>query len=82
MVGHHIEISNRFICDYVAVFQIAKQCKAMPCHKSPFVKGGFRGNVNVIEDIGPTPANENRRNIAVSPVVVAGGGLEPPTSGL
>ena len=28
------------------------------------------------------PANENRRNIAVSPVVVAGGGLEPPTSGL
>ena len=34
-VGHHIEISNRFIRDYVAVFQIAKQCKALPCHKPP-----------------------------------------------
>ena len=25
-----IEISNRFLRDYVAVFQIAKQCKATP----------------------------------------------------
>ena len=56
MVGHHIEISNLFIRDYVAVFQIAKQCKTESCHKSPFVKGGFRGNVNVIEDISPPPA--------------------------
>ena len=29
---------------------IAKQCKTKSCHKSPFAKGGFRGNVNVIED--------------------------------
>ena len=50
VVGHHIEISNRFIHDYVAVFQIAEQCKTRSCHKSPFAKGGFRGNVNMIED--------------------------------
>ena len=55
MVGQHIEISNRFICDYAAVFQIAKQCKTLSCHKSPFVKGGFRGNVviNAHEIIDP-----------------------------
>ncbi len=55
MVGHHIEISNRFIRNYVAVFQIAKQCKTESCHKSPFDKGGFRGNVNVIEDSNLRP---------------------------
>ncbi len=81
MVGQHIEISNRFIHDYVAVFQIAKQCKTRSCHKSPFIKGGFRGECKC-EPFESDPRNENRRNIAVSPVVVAGGGLEPPTSGL
>jgi hypothetical protein len=50
VVGHHIEISNRFICYFEAATYIAKQCKTMSCHKSPFAKGGFRGNVNVIED--------------------------------
>ena len=69
MVGHHIEISNRLLHALEATITIAKQCKAEPCHKSPFVKGGFRGNVNVSRS-RPTPANENRRNIAVSPVVV------------
>ena len=43
MVGHHIEISNRFIHDYVAVFQIAKQCKTKSCHKPPLSKGGLEG---------------------------------------
>ena len=43
MVGLHIEISNRFILDYVAVFQIAKQCKTESCHKSPFAKGDLGG---------------------------------------
>ena len=83
MVGLHIEISNRFILDYVAVFQIAKQCKTESCHKSPFVKGGFMGNVNVTEDISPPPATikkEGKSNDLSS--MVAGGGLEPPTSGL
>ena len=56
MVGHHIEISNRFLHDFEATITIAKQCKAKPCHKSPFAKGGFRGNVNVIEDISPRTA--------------------------
>ena len=50
MVRLSIEISNRFIHDFEAVIQIAKQCKAKSCHKSPFVKGGFRGNVNMTED--------------------------------
>ena len=43
MVGHHIEISNRFICDYVAMFQIAEQCKTKSCHKPPLSKGGLEG---------------------------------------
>ena len=43
VVGHHIEISNRFIRDYVAVFQIAKQCKTRSCHKPPLSKGGLEG---------------------------------------
>ncbi len=43
MVGLHIKISNRFLLDYVAVFQIAKQCKATPCHKPPLSKGGLEG---------------------------------------
>ena len=43
MVGHHIEISNRFIHDYVAVFQIAKQCKTRSRHKPPLSKGGLEG---------------------------------------
>ena len=42
-VGNHIEISNRFIRDYVAVFQIAKQCKAKPCHKPSLSKEGLGG---------------------------------------
>ena len=50
MVGLHIKISNRFICDYVAVFQIAKQCKTEPCHKFPFAKGDLRGGVEMTED--------------------------------
>ena len=36
LVGHHIEISNRFIRDYVAVFQIAKQCKTSLATSPPF----------------------------------------------
>ena len=55
VVGHHIEISNRFLHDLNATTKIAKQCKAKPCHKSPFAKGGFRGNVNMIEDTSPPP---------------------------
>ena len=35
MVGHHIEISNRFLHDFEATIAIAKQCKAEPCHKPP-----------------------------------------------
>ena len=41
MVGLSIEISNRFLHDIKAVIQIAKQCKAEPCHKPPFSKGGL-----------------------------------------
>ena len=41
--------------------QIAKQCKALACHKSPFVKWGFRGNVNVTEDISPPPRYHKKR---------------------
>ena len=62
MVGHNIEISNRFLHDLEATIAIAKQCKTRSCHKSPFVKGGFRGNVNVTEDISPPPATKKRRN--------------------
>ena len=36
LVGHHIEISNRFLHDYVAVFQIAKQCKTSLATCPPF----------------------------------------------
>ena len=60
MVGHRIEISNRFIQDFEAATHIAKQCKTKSCHKSPFAKGGFRGNVNVIEDTSPPPATKKK----------------------
>ena len=43
MVGLHIEISNRFIRDYVAAFQIAKQCKTKSWHKPPLSKEGLGG---------------------------------------
>ena len=43
MVGHSIEISNPFIRDYVAVFQIAKQCKTKSCHKPSLSKEGLGG---------------------------------------
>ena len=43
VVGLSIEISNRFIRYYVAVFQIAKQCKTRSCHKPPLSKGGLEG---------------------------------------
>ena len=55
VVGLHIEISNRFLHDLEAT--IAKQCKTRSCHKSPFIKGGFRGNVNVSRS-RPTPATK------------------------
>ena len=55
------------------------QDKVLP--QALLFKGGFGWIVDMSRS-RPTPANENRRNIAVSPVVVAGGGLEPPTSGL
>ena len=43
MEGHSIEISNPFIRDYVAVFQIAKQCKTKSCHKPSLSKEGLGG---------------------------------------
>ena len=43
VVGLHIEISNRFLHDYVAVFQIAKQCKTRSCHKPSLSKEGLGG---------------------------------------
>ena len=43
VVEHPIEISNRFIRDYVAVFHIAKQCKTKSCHKPSFSKEGLGG---------------------------------------
>ena len=58
MVGHSTEISNPIIEDAECVIQCVEYIR----HKSPFVKGGFRGNVNIAEDISPPPANENRRN--------------------
>ena len=61
VVGHHIEISNRLLHALEATITIAKQCKTRSCHKSPFVKGGFRGNVNVSRS-RPTPATKKRRN--------------------
>ena len=63
MVGHNIEISNRFLHDLEATIAIAKQCKTRSCHKSPFVKGGFRGNVNVTEDISPPPATKKGETV-------------------
>ena len=44
------------------------QGRALP--QALLIKGGFGWIVDVTEDISPPPANENRRNIAVSPVVV------------
>ena len=69
MVGHHIEISNRFLRDFEAATHIAKQCKALPCHKSPFAKGGFRGNVNVIEDISPPIATKKKEKLYKFPLL-------------
>ena len=43
LVEHHIEISNRFLHDLEATIDIAKQCKAEPCHKPPLSKGGLEG---------------------------------------
>ena len=43
VVGHPIEIYNRFIQDFDGVVQIAKQCKATPCHKPSFSKEGLGG---------------------------------------
>ena len=43
VVGHHIEISNRFIRDFEAAITIAKQCKAEPCHKPSLSKEGLGG---------------------------------------
>ena len=43
VVGYHIEISNRFIRDFEAVFQIAKQCKTRSCHKPSLSKEGLGG---------------------------------------
>ena len=43
-------------------------------HKGLYIKD--------IEGYEVAAHKKNRRTIAVSPVVVAGGGLEPPTSGL
>ena len=43
LVGHPIEISNQFLHNYVAVFQIAKQCKTESCHKPSFSKEGLGG---------------------------------------
>ena len=39
LVGLSIEIYS----DFDGVFQIAKQCKASPCHKPPLSKGGLEG---------------------------------------
>ena len=43
VVGHHIEIFNRFIYNFEAATQIAKQCKTRSCHKPPLSKGGLEG---------------------------------------
>ena len=43
MVGHHIEISNRFIHDFETVIQIAEQCKTRSCHKPSLSKEGLGG---------------------------------------
>ena len=38
--------------------------------QASLIKGRFGGIVDMTEDISPPPATKNRRNIAVSPVVV------------
>ena len=43
VVGHQIEISNRFLHDLEATITIAKQCKAEPCHKPSLSKEGLGG---------------------------------------
>ena len=43
VVGHHIEISNRFISDFEATTHFAKQCKTKSCHKPSFSKEGLGG---------------------------------------
>ena len=43
VVGHHIEISNRFLRDFEAATHIAKQCKTRSCHKPSFSKEGLGG---------------------------------------
>ena len=44
------------------------QDKVLP--QASLIKGRFGGIVDITEDISPPPATKNRRNIAVSPVVV------------
>ena len=44
------------------------QGRALP--QALLIKGGFGWIVDMTEDISPPPATKNRRNIAVSPVVV------------
>ena len=49
MVGHCIEISNRFIEDYKRVIQcieyilLRSNARQSPCHKPPLSKGGLEG---------------------------------------
>ena len=45
-------------------------------------RGQRGGNVNIAEDIRPPPATKKRGNPIWISSMVAGGGLEPPTSGL
>ena len=46
-------------------------CRAVATKKKrSALKGGFGWIVDMTEDISPPPATKNRRNIAVSPVVV------------
>ena len=57
------------------------QGKALP--QASLIKGRFGGIVDMTEDISPLPATikkEGKSNDLSS--MVAGGGLEPPTSGL
>ena len=43
MVGHYIEISNRFLRDFEVVISVAKQCKTESCHKPSLSKEGLGG---------------------------------------
>ena len=43
LVGHPIEISNRFIHDFKTTIHIAKQCKTESCHKPSLSKEGLGG---------------------------------------